>query len=95
MLGPFLFLLYINDLNNSVNCLPRLFADDTCLLIDSPNLATSETEINKDLANIYTWSIANKLSLNPSKSNHLIIFPKQNIQSPHFALIVNNLPILS
>ena len=51
--------------------------------------------MNKDLANVYNCSIANKLSLNPSKSNHLIISPKQNIQSPHFALIVNNLPILS
>ena len=36
-----------------------------------------------------------KLSLNPSKSNHLIISPKQNILSPHVTLIVNNLPILS
>ena len=94
MLGPLLFLLYINDLNNSVNCLPRLFADGTCLLIDSPNLASLETEMNKDLANVYNWSIANKLSLDPSKSNHLIISPKQNIQSLQFALIVNNLPIL-
>ena len=95
ILGPLLFLLYINNLNNSVNCLPRLFADDTYLLIDSPNLASLETEMNKDLENVYNWSIANKLSLNPSKSNHLIISPKQNIHSPHFALIINNLPILS
>ena len=84
ILGPLLFLLYINDLNNSVNCLPRLFADDSCLLIDSPNPASLETEMNKDLANVYNWSNANKLSLNPSKSHHLIISPKQNI-------IVNNL----
>ena len=95
ILGPLLFLLYINDLNNSVNCLPRLFADDTCLIIDSPNLASLEIEMNKDLTNVYNWSIANKLSLNPSKSNHLIISPKQNILSPHVTLIVNNLPILS
>ena len=51
--------------------------------------------MNKDLANVYNWSIANKLSLNPSKSNHLIISPKQNILSPHVTLIVNNLLILS
>ena len=84
MLGPLLFLLCINDLNNSINCLPRLFADDagTCLLVDSPNLATLETEY--DLANVYKWCIANKSSLNPSKSDHLIIPPKQNIRSFHF-----------
>ena len=32
ILGPLLFLLYINDLNNAENCLSRLFADDTSLL---------------------------------------------------------------
>ena len=32
-LGPILFLLYINDLYNSTNCLPRLFIDDTCLVL--------------------------------------------------------------
>ena len=34
-LGPLLFLLYINDLPNSANSVPRLFADDTCLLVNS------------------------------------------------------------
>ena len=95
ILSLLFFLLYINDLSSSVNCLPGLFADDTCLLRDNPNLASLEVAMNKDLANVYNWCIANKLSLNPSKSNHLIISPKQNIQSPHFALFVNNLPILS
>ena len=95
ILGPLLFLLYINDLNNSVNFFPRLFADDTCLLIDSPNLTSLETEMNKDLENIYGWCIANKLSWNPSKSNHLIISSKQNIRSPHFTLFIHKLSILS
>ena len=95
ILGPIVFLLYINNLNNSVTCLPRLFADNTCFFIDSPNLASLDTKINKDFANADKWCIANKLSLHPSKSNHLIIPPKQNIQSPHFTILINNLPILS
>ena len=57
-----------------------------CLLIDSPNLASLETEMKKDLANIYNWSIANKLSLNPSKWNHLIVSPKQNYTKSQFRL---------
>ena len=36
-LGPILFLLYINDLHNSTNCLPHLLADDTCLVLHSPD----------------------------------------------------------
>ena len=95
ILGPLLFLLYINDLNNSVNSLPRLFADDTCLLTDSPNLASLEAEMNKDSANVYKQCIADKFSLNSSKSNLLIFLPKQNIRSPHFNLFIDNLPILS
>ena len=35
--GPVLFLLFINDLYDSINCLPRLFADDTCLVLHSPD----------------------------------------------------------
>ena len=51
--------------------------------------------MNKDLANVYKWCNATKLSLNPSKSNHSTIPPKQNIRSPHFTLFIDNLPILS
>ena len=50
-----LFLLYINDLPCSTKCLPRLFADDTCLVIYSPNLITPQNIMSKDLANVYKW----------------------------------------
>ena len=49
--------------------------------------------MNKDLANFYKRDIANKLSLNPSKSNDFIIPPKQNVRSPNFTLFVDNLSI--
>ena len=51
-LGPILFLLYINDLHYSTNILPRLFADDTCLIINSRNEKLLEIEINKNLLNV-------------------------------------------
>ena len=69
------------------NCLPRLFADDICFLINSPNLASLETEMNKDLANIYKWCIANKLSINPLKSNLLSITPQTKYTKSPFYLI--------
>ena len=45
-LGPLLFFLYSNDLPLFTNCLPRLFADDTCLVIKSPELDTLENVMN-------------------------------------------------
>ena len=74
-LGPLLFLQYINDLHSFTNILPRLFADDTCLIINSCNEKLLETEMNN-------WCCANKLSLNPKKSNYVIISPKSNAELP-------------
>ena len=48
-LGPLLFLLYINDLPNSACSLPRLFADDTCLILNSNTIPCLETKMNHDL----------------------------------------------
>ena len=45
--GPLLFLLYINDLPSSVNCTPRLFADDTCLLFSAPNPSKLHFDMKK------------------------------------------------
>ena len=38
VLGPLLFNIYINDISTSVSCTPRLFADDTCLIVDDKNI---------------------------------------------------------
>ena len=64
VLGPVLFLLYINDIPNSVNILkPFLFADDTSLYYSSSNIKDLEITIN-DLEQIQEWLLCNKLSLN-------------------------------
>ena len=52
ILEPLLFLLYINDISNSVNCTPRLFADNTCLLMGAPSINILENQLKDELNSI-------------------------------------------
>ena len=77
ILGPLLFLLYINDLSKvSEYFMPILFADDTNLIATGYNLNNIVSEINKEIANIYAWVKANKLSLNIDKTKFMLFTPK-------------------
>ena len=80
-LGPLLFLIYVNDLPSFVNCIPRLFADDTCLVYSEKNQQRLTKIINADLQKISEWFKANKLTVNPSKS-YIIIIPHKLNQLP-------------
>ena len=51
-LGPLYFLIYINDLPWAVESIPRLFADDTCLLNCDPSLVKLLEKVNHDLHNV-------------------------------------------
>ena len=73
VLGPILFLMYINDLNNAIKfSTTRHFADDTNLLISNNNLKKLKKQLNFDLRNLSNWLKSNKISLNASKTEMLI-----------------------
>ena len=76
MLGPLLFLIYINDLPNISNILQfYLFADDTNIYYEADNLVNLESTINKELKKLRIWLIVNRLSLNIDKTNFVIFHP--------------------
>ena len=59
ILGPLLFLVYINDLPNCLaHAEPRMYADDTHLTFASNNMKDIEFYLNQDLANVNQWLIA-------------------------------------
>lgn len=87
ILGPLLFLLYINDLPK---CSPNLkfimFADDTNIICSDTNYKSLESILTKELETISAWFKLNKLSLNIKKTNFMIFknkhssVPVKNIQ---------------
>ena len=48
-LGPLLFLIYINDQPNSIDCATRLFADNACLIVKAPTINETEAKLNSEL----------------------------------------------
>ena len=77
ILGPLLFLLYINDLPMVSNLfMPILFADDTNLLCTGNKLNILVDNINLELMKVYTWVRANKISLNIEKKNYRLFTTK-------------------
>ena len=73
VLGPLLFLIYINDLPDISDKLKFfLFADDTNMYYESNNLQNMEKFINQELKKLSLWLHVNRLALNVSKTNFVI-----------------------
>ena len=80
-LGPLLFLIYINDLPKCLNAgsKPDMFADDTQIATASHDIEVITETLNSDLNNVASWLSANKLTLNNSKTEYMIIGSKKRL----------------
>ena len=91
ILGPLLFLLYINDLPECLdNTRPRLFADNTNLTASGESLNDIEIAVNSDLENLRNWLMANKLSLNVAKTEFMLIGPKRMKTDSSLNILIEN-----
>ena len=63
ILGPLLFLLYVNDMPQAVNSDLLLYADDTCLIYTGKDINTIEEQLNTDFSSLCDWFVDNKLSV--------------------------------
>ena len=65
VLGPLLFLIYINNLPNGLTSLSQIFVDDTSLFSKMIDKNNSNSQLNFDLAKISKWAFQRKMSFNP------------------------------
>ena len=90
ILGPLLFLIFINDLPNSSKFFNyTLFADDSTLSIafENKNLNTFVKLVNKELKNIHSWLCANRISINITKTKYILFALRKSVKLPGYLKI--------
>ena len=97
VLGPLLFLIYINDLPDGVNSLCKIFADDTSLFSKVYDIHKSASNLNGDLEKISYWAYQWKMQFNPdpNKQANEVIFSRKtnsnNLSNPPIKFSNNNM----
>ena len=84
ILGPLLFLVYINDIHKSSDILQYiLFADDTNLFLQHNNIEQLVQTATQELRKVYQWLNSNKLTLNVDKTSFMIFKTRgKNVNTP-------------
>ena len=90
ILGPLLFLIYINDLPNCTTLLSQLFADDTALSASSADPLELFAFVNRELHKLCTYFRTNMLSLHPDKTKFLLISPSSQPLPQNLKIFINN-----
>ena len=89
ILGPLLFLIFINDIFKVNSLINFLFADDTTGLAKGSDINSIGTFVNAELQKLGVWLKANKLAINTDKTK-VMIFHSKNKIIPHFDFQFNN-----
>ena len=83
IIGPFLFLVYVNDMCSAVNCKLLLHADDSALIVPGKHVKEIELKLTKELESISNWLTDNKLSLHLGKTESILFGTKKNCRVRH------------
>lgn len=91
ILGPLLFLIYVNDIYRSTNKTILSYADDTTLFLTGTDLSDLFRSANTALSNVFGWFCANKLKLNETKTKYIIFHSKyKKLDTANENLFVGN-----
>ncbi len=95
ILGPLLFILYLNDLTEFIqDCSVSLYTNDTALCYSSDSYIELMLTLKLELCMVNEWLVVNKLTLNTSKTNYVIFGkPHQLADTPQFNLTIDDKPI--
>ena len=82
ILGLLLFLLYINDMPQAVNCELILYADDTCLIFQHKDVKVIEKQLNGNFSSMCGWFVDNKLSIHfgEDKTKSILFSTKNKVK---------------
>ena len=80
VLGPLLFLIYVNDMPQSVDCQLILYADDSCLSVTHKDVTYIEQVLNKNLSCLCDWLIDNKLSIHLGKTESILFGTRNKLK---------------
>ena len=94
ILGPLLFIIYVNDMHSAVKTsIMHHFADDTNLLFSNKNQNEIVKLLNRDLELLYQWLCANRLSLNVLKTEFIVFRPPKKTLDNRIVLRLNGTKI--
>ena len=95
ILGPLLFLIYINDLSDGIISNVKLFADGTSIFSTIHDSNTSASNLNSDLQKISEWAFKRKMSFNPDPTKQVqeVISSRKLIKPLHSLIKFNNIPV--
>ena len=97
ILGPLLFIVYINDFPNclTTSCQLRMYADDTHITYADVDVNSIQLNLNHDLGNLNKLLISNKLTLNTAKTEFMLIGSRHKLStlSSQPELSIDNVPI--
>ena len=93
ILGPLLFLIFINDMPNCSDLIFFcLFADDSNLFINATDFDSLQNILNKELPKVSNWILVNKLSINFKKTHYLVFQRSKQPCSINLKLSNHNIP---